>query len=701
MKIPVAWLREYVEVPEDEAGLSAFNDMLTMAGLEVEEVLSTPAGPTLYTKITPNRGDWASVYGTAREAAAAGKLALKPLPGYPERAPDETAPAGDGAHARVAIEDAENCPRFSATVIRGVKIGPSPQWMQDRLTAAGMRPVNNVVDVTNYVMLEVGQPLHAYDLDALKRGAPDGRGHIVVRQARDGERLTTLDGVERELAPGMLLICDHAQPIGVAGIMGGGPTEVTDGTTDLLLEAAHFDAFSVRRTTKRLGLSTEASYRFERHVDPLLVGAAAERAAKLIVETAGGAVTETVDVVARRIPPRRVTARVERIRKLLGADVDRDEMVAGLERLGLSVERSAGALDVLVPSFRPDLTIEDDIAEEVGRIALGYENLPETLPPLRSGRGRDSDRGRFVSVVRAALAAAGMQDIHSHSLVAPSPLATEEEAAHRVTIRSALSPELSSLRTSLLPNLFAIVARAHAAGTRDIAVFEVGPVYRKEGEGEYREPLRVAGVLSGSAMPQAWSVKPDALPADFFYAKGIVEDLLRAVAGATDAAFERGEHPLTHPGRTATVSVGGQTVGVVAEVSEAVAEAQGLPRRTYVFDLDGDALLALFTAGGSAVRYAPLPKYPSIVRDLAPVFASSTPYAEVERIAAGAAGPLLESLRLTDVYEGANLGEGKRSLTLRFTFRSKTATLKDAEVEAALSEVRRALVEQAGAELRA
>jgi phenylalanyl-tRNA synthetase beta chain len=682
MRVPVAWLREFVEVPADQAGLEAFCDALTMAGLEVEEILETPGGPTLYTKITPNRGDWASVYGTAREAAAALLLVLKPLP-----SPVSVGIGEAGRYGAVSIEDADACPRYAAKIIRGVTIGPTPAWIQERLYAAlgdKYKPVNNVVDITNYVMLELGQPLHAFDLDTLPQGK------IVVRQAHEGEIITTLDEVERNLAPGMLCICDVEKPIAVAGVMGGGPTEITAETTNILLESAHFEPLSVRRTARKLDLRTEASYRFERYVDPALVPIAAERAARMIVEAAGGeAVPGLVDVVAKKIPPQRLLARVERIRALLGADMDRDEMIAGLERLGISVERSAGALDCLIPSWRPDLTIEDDIAEEVGRIALGYGNLPETEPPVLAPRGSDSARGLFLTAVREALARQGVQEVHSHSLTAPAPLATEEETARRVVVRSALSPELSTLRASLWPNLLHIAARAHAAGIRDIALFEVGPIYlRAKAGGGYVEPLRVSGVLSGSAMPLAWSLKPEVYPMDLFFTKGVVEELMAAL-GIRDAAFAPGTHPITHPGRTAAVSVDGEAIGLIAELSEATVEVLDLPRRTYVFDLDGDALLRLFA--GTQVRYSPLPKYPAVVRDLAPVFATTVSYDEIERTAREAAGSLLESLRLTDVYTGANIGEANRSLTLRFTFRSPTGTLKEAEVEAVLAQVRVAL----------
>jgi phenylalanyl-tRNA synthetase beta chain len=680
MKIPVEWLREFIDVPSDAEGLQAFCDTLTMAGLEVEEMLSTVAGPTLSTKITPNRGDWASVYGTAREAAAAGRLALKPLAGT------QTG-AGANIPAAISVEDADACPRYHATVIRNVKIGPSPAWMQARLTAAGMRPVSNVVDITNYVMLELGQPLHAFDLDTLPGG------EIVVRQARAGEKLTTLDGTERALTPGMLCICDRDKPIAIAGIMGGGPTEVTDRTVNLLLESAHFDPLSIRRTAKRLPLATEASYRFERGVDPALAPVAAQRAAALLVAHAGGDVAGAVDIYAGPQPPRRIMARVDRIRKLLGAEVDRDAMIAGLERLGISVERSSGALDCVIPSFRTDLAIEDDIAEEVGRIALGYENLPQTIPPLLRGAGRDSPRGLFTARVRETLIREGLQDVLSHSLTAPSDLTTPDETAHAVRVRSALSVELSSLRASLLPNLLGIASRAHVAGVRDIALFEIGPVYRREDDGAYTEPLRIGGVVAGSAMPAVWSLKGDAYPMDLYFAKGCVEELCAAF-GLRDLEWAPGTHPALHPGRTALLRAGGQALGLVGEVSETTAANHDLPRRTYVFDLNGDVLAGL--GEDTSPRFTSLPRFPAVVRDIAPVFDRTKPFAEIEATAIRAAGTLLESLRLTDVYSGPNVGEGRVSLTLRFTFRSATGTLKDADVETALNAVRAALIGQGG-----
>ncbi|MFM7320604.1 MAG: phenylalanine--tRNA ligase subunit beta [Armatimonadota bacterium] len=699
MKVPVSWLRDHVEVPEDADGLAAFCDRLTMAGLEVEEILE---GPVLHTKVTPNRGDWASIRGTAREAAAADP-ALRLAPPMARTLP---ADAGS-APLRVRIEDSAAFPRYAALAIRGVRIGPAPEWIADRLRMAlgdRYRPVNNVVDITNYVMLELGQPLHAFDLSTIPGGT------IVVRRAVAGETLRTLDGEERVLSPEVLCICDEQRPIAVAGIMGGADTEVGVTTTDLLLESAHFDPVAVRKGSKTLGLASEASYRFERHVDPQLVPTAAERAARLILETAGGSIDGgLVDVHPHPKPPVRVLARIERIRRILGVDFDRDEAIAALERLGIEPERSAGALDCLVPSWRPDLTIEEDIAEEIGRIALGYDRLPETLPAVNSGRGRDTEKGRFASSVRALLVAAGLQDVVAHSLVSPETAWTETERAIQVAIRNPMAPQYSALRTSLLPGLVSIAARAAAGGQRDFALFETGPVYVRRPEGGYDEPERIAGLVAGSALAGLWGVRPDALAADFHYAKGVVEELLAGL-GIHDFTWERAVHPIAHPYRCAALRVGGVLVGTVGEISaratltsrdadsgQVVALGEALPKRTCYFDLDAAVLRA--APGAGAMPFRRLSRFPAATRDLAPVFPVEVPWASIDAAVRRVSGEDLESMRLVDRYAGANLGEGKHALTLRFVFRRADRTLRSDEVDGALAAVRLA-IEEIGGELR-
>lgn len=696
MKVPVSWLRDHIDVPDEPAALDAFCDSLTMAGLEVEEILD---GPTLFTKVTPNRGDWASVRGTAREAAAVDPgLQLKPL-GHPAL---PVASAVD-APIDIRIDDSAACPRYAGLVVRGVRIGPAPEWIAERLRLAlgdKYRPVNNVVDITNYVCLELGQPLHAFDLATL-------RGGIVVRRAKAGEKIKTLDGEERTLSEGVLCICDQEKPVAVAGIMGGAETEVSASTADILLESAHFDPVVVRKGSKYLGLASEASYRFERTVDPELVPVAAARAAALILECAGGHIDNgLVDVHPSPRKPVRILARVDRMRRLLGVDFDRDSAIAALERLGIAVERSAGAFDCLSPSWRPDLTIEEDIAEEIGRIALGYDRLPETLPPVTSGRGSDTPAGRFASRVRHALAGAGLQEVVGHSLTSPETAWTPEEAQTRIAIRNPMAPQYSALRTSLLPGLATVVCRAASGGQRDAAVFEVGPVYRREPGGAPSEPIRIAGVLCGSGLPGQWGIRPESLVADFYYAKGVVEELLASL-GIWGVAWERGEHPLAHPHRCALVRIGGVVVGHVAEFSasaslpardpdsgQPIDLGEDLPKRTCFFDLDGAVLLAAADSRQGAFRR--LSRFPSVTRDLAPVFDGTTPWAQIEQAAREAAGEDCESLRLVDRYEGAALGAGRHALTIRMVWRRPDRTLRSEEVDQRVDAVRAALANLGG-----
>ncbi len=679
MRVPIQWLREYLEIPDDK--IATYAEALTMAGLEVEETLEDPSGPVWVTKITPNRGDWASIYGTARELAAAESMALTALP--PPAAAAKHFHGGMAEEAvSVTIEDPEGCGRFQGIVIDGVKIGPAPEWLQARLRAAlgdRYRPINNVADITNYVMLALGQPLHAFDLDTI----PDGK--IVVRGAKPGEKLVTLDGDERTLPEGVLCICDFEKPISIAGIMGGQATEITEKTTRVLLETAHFDPLRIRRGAKKT-LRSEASYRFERYVDPELVRTAGFMAAKLICEIAGGAIISLAETIARPTPKNRVLARMERVRKLLGADVDRDAAISALERLGIEVTRSAGAMDCGIPPWRPDLTIEDDIAEEVGRLALGYANLEEKVAWQIGQRGQDSPRALFLRRLRDALVRAGLQEVVTHSLVSEGQLA----------LRNPMAPEYGYLRDSLLPNLLGIAGRASREGIRDLRLFEVGPVYLPDTDAKVIEPLRVSGLVSGSALESLWGIRPEAYPSDFYFARGIVEALLSAL-GITGAEFSPASHPLLHPFRAAKITVGSVEIGTFGELSEGVSTSQDVARRACVFDLDGDALSAL--ALGTTASTRSLPRYPAVVRDLAPVFGREVAFAEVERTARAAAGSNLESLRLIDVYEGPGLGEGRRSLTLRLTFRLAGGTLTDGEVEEALQSVRLALT-RLGGEIR-
>ncbi len=675
MKLPIEWLREFVETPLDDDALAA---ALTMAGLEVEETTDSEDGLVFHTKVTPNRGDWVSVLGTAREASAALDV---PMSRQPMPLPDESGDIKRWVGMRV--EDPKLCPRYTGKLVRNVVFKPSPAWMQKRLTAAGMRPLNIVVDVTNYVMLELGQPLHAFDYAAL----PEGQ--IVVRLAKPGEAITTLDGVKRQLTPEMLVIADKEKAVAVAGVMGGGEAEVSDTTKHVFLESAHFDPGTVRRTSKALGLSTEASYRYERFVDPELAPLALERACDLLAEYADGEVVlGRIDLYPSPVPERTIVLRPSRVNAILGTQLDEAVIAGSLRRLGLAVDASVEPLSVTVPTFRPDLVKEIDLVEEVGRM-IGYATLPETLPAARGVGGGDAPAGRLAAHLRTLMIGLGVSEAMTHTLAPPSAFDDPDLTSRRVQIRQALSAELSGLRQSLVPNLLDALARNVRQRQPDVRLFEVGKVFALgHAPGEYREPRRFAAVLTGPAV-------------DFFTAKGLVEALASALhlPAPTFAADQR---PQMHPGRSASVSVEGRPLGFVAEADpDAIKEHLDVPAsvgRVAVFELDADLLLEY---ADPALRYTPLPRFPATSRDLAVVVDLATPYGTIESAARNAVdAALTEAIALQSIYTGERVEAGKKSVALRFTFRAAGRTLTDAEVDAQVAQAERALVEQVGAEKR-
>ncbi len=699
MKVPISWLKEFIPVPTEGKAFADFCDALTMAGLEVEEILD---GPTLYTKVTPNRGDWASILGTAREAAAIDAGLTISLP----RVTPLT--TGNGP-VSVSISDPDACPRYAATVIRGVTVGPAPDWMQERLTQAlgdKYKPVNNIVDITNYVMLELGQPLHAFDLATI------GGGQIVVRRAAADEQIKTLDGEERRLTAQPLCICDASHPVAIAGIMGGLETEITAGTTDILLESAHFDPITIRRGSKSLGLASEASYRFERFVDPNLVMQASARAAALILEIAGGVIDgPTTDVIAKPHVPTRVLARMDRIRRLLGVDIDRDDAVAALKRLGIDAERSAGALDCLVPSFRPDIAIEEDIAEEVGRIALGYDKLPETVPPVTTGRGINAPGAEFAAKVRTILTGLGLQDIVGHSLTSPETAWTEAEQASMVAIRNPMAPQYSSLRTSLFATLLPTAARAVDSGIRDFGIFELGSVYRRASDNGFTEPRHLSIILAGTLTAGMWGVKPGTVPVDVYFAKGIVEHLVRCL-GIGEITVSPASHLLGHPYRTAAVHAADKVIGYFGEMRSGLSlpardsdtgqiynTAENLPSRSVFIDLCADSLMELQGTTGTAGGYIAISRFPPVTRDIAPIVPLTTAFADIKDAIVAAGGEHLRSAELTDLYAGQGIPEGHHAPTVRIVFQAADRTLTSAEVDIAMTAIRSAC-EARGAQFR-
>ena len=699
MRVPLEWLKQYLPNLPGEASAEEIATRLTMGGLEVEGIETSSLGPVLDVYITPNRGDCLSMVGVAREVAALYGLPLHTPAPPPSREGGPTA-----VLTSVTLLAPDLCPRYAARILQGVKIGPSPGWMQQRLEAAGQRPINNVVDVTNYVMLELGQPLHAFDLDQL------AEQRIVVRRATAGEKFTTLDDVEHELTDSTLVIADGEKAVAIAGVMGGQNSEVSDATTNLLLESAHFDPLAVRRASKSLGLRTEASYRFERVVDPEGVRRAVDRACELLQEMGQPAAVEgVVDAYPTPIHSRTVTLRVTRAIELLGMDLTSHICADSLRALGFEVRtESQGVIDTLhvqVPAFRPDITLEEDLIEEIGRI-YGYENIPETLPGGATTQGGDSPEGIFISRLKRTLTACGLQEIVSHSLTAPSFFDAPADAARQVAVRNTLSADIGGLRRSLLPTLLDVAQHNARHGQAHLALCEVGRVWQNEPGDDGPTPVEyvaVAGLLTGTLNEPGWQKDTPPLVADFALTRGIVERLL-AELGITDATFralqDRAEQlPQFHPGRTATISLrGGHPDGILGEVHPSVAAKFGLRDRVYVFEIGLNALYEAMTAA-QGPGFRPLTRFPSVVRDIAPHLPEHVPYAAVASAVKTANVPLLENFKLTDVFRGGPLREGTKSLTLSLTFRASDRTLSEAEITEALQSIRTELTERCGAVL--
>jgi phenylalanyl-tRNA synthetase beta chain len=641
----------------------------------------------LEVNVTPNRPDALSHLGIAREVAAAFGRELRP----PRVQLAETGgPAGDAVSVR--IDAPEKCHRYAARVVEGVTLGPSPRWLATRLESCGVRSISNVVDVTNLVLLELGHPLHAFDLDKVA-------GHqIVVRTAHPGERITTLDGKERALDPDDLLIADRDRGSALAGVMGGGDSEISTGTTRVLIESAWFSPDGVRRTSKRHGLKTEASYRFERGADPGMVIPALDRCAQLIAELAGGAVRRgVVDAHPRPHRPVEVPLRWDRPGRLLGMPVLRAEAEQTLRGLGFE-ERGGdgGGARFLVPSWRQDVAIEEDLVEELVR-TRGYQAIPETLPRLGLETPALPEDMEAVARVRDALEASGFDEAVNFSFVAPGELAACGAAAGAVPLRNPISAELAVMRTSLIPSLLRDAAFNLRQRVDDVRLYEIARTYSAEaGEGDEpaREQVQVAGVLAGRRSPVGWAAPRE--PADFYDAKAAVEGVAEAL-GTGELRWEAKAEAWAHPRFTASVFAGEERLGSVGELHPRVAAAFGLPRGVHAFQLD---LAALTRRARLVPRYAGIPRFPAVLRDLAVLVSDEVEAARV--VSAVRSEPLVEAATLFDVYTGAPIPAGKKNLALALRYRAADRTLTDAEVDAAHARIVERLRQDAGirAELR-
>jgi phenylalanyl-tRNA synthetase beta chain len=721
-----------LELGDDHEGIMELDGELA-AGTPLSEVL--PLGePVLEIEVTPNRTDCFGVQGVAREVHAITGAPLAADP-WAEDAPAE-GEGGASDYASVTVEVPELCPRFTARVFTDVTIGPSPLWLQARLVAAGQRPINNVVDITNYVMLLTAQPLHAFDLDKVPGG------ELTVRTATEGEKMTTLDDVERTFDAETVLVCDRNGPSGIAGIMGGQTSEVSEGTTRVLLEVASWNGTNILRTSRVLGLRSEASSRFEKQLHPELTMRAQRIASRLMVELCGAKlVPGTIDVAAEPPPPRRLILRAERVEGLLGMFISQQDQQTYLERLGFEVQTAGDDLEVVVPPDRHyDVTREVDLIEEVARVHGIDEHLPTTLPAVGGAVGGLSREQRLRRRAEDVLRDLGFDQAVGWSFTDPGEaerlrIPEDDPRAKPVLLANPLSEDQSAMRTTLLGSLLDIAARNTARGTDALAMFESARVYLTTGRNDdsppptgrndspdesnrpvgtgsatyrpveplagrfagdqpapFAEPHRFAGIAVGPLVPRSWRGGGETV--DFFALKGVLEGLAAQLGVELD--FAPAEEPFLHPGRAAAVSVDGSPAGWLGEVHPLVCRTWDLDAAV-AFELDAAPLLAAASVGEE--RYEDVTTFPAVYQDLAVVLPAETPASDVRAAVMAGGGELLRAAEVFDLYEGEQLGEGQKSLALNLEFRADDRTLTDEEV-AERREAIRAKLGEIGGSLR-
>ncbi len=638
--------------------------------------------------ITPNRPDAMSHIGIAREIGAFSGRKLK-LPAV--KLKESTMPSTK--LAKVVVEDPEGCPRYTARVIRGVTIAPSPKWLQDKLAVIGVRPVNNVVDISNYVLMECGHPLHAFDYDRLEGGT------IVVKLAKEGDRFTTLDHKERVLRADTLMICDARRPVAIAGVMGGANTEISDSTTTVLLESAYFDPRSIRRTSKHFGLSTEASQRFERGADPSITQWAADRAAKLIQETSGGEILKkAIDVYPRKISERTVEVRAARANEILGLSLSSKEIISLLSRLRLTPVKSRrkGHLGFRVPPSRPDLEREIDLVEEIARVH-GYNNIDTKMISTIKFHDR-APAADLADELRRILTGAGMMEMVANSMQDLQVASLSGESI--VRIANPVSKDMAALRTSMIPGTLAIVRDNIFHGTKDLRLYEIGKIYRNDPHSRkgpvpgYIEENRLIIAMTGSAAPLTWDGPQRAV--DLFDLRGelqalcdtILLDKIKFIPYSTTKA-------LTEKGLT--LEINGEYGGLLGSVRPDLLAGYEIDQPVFVAEVMIDVMEK---HKGGVKEFHPLSKYPSVMRDLAVVVREETPLEDLERLMRESGGPLMRRIELFDVYRGDQIEKGNKSCAFALEFMAEDHTLEQEEVDRIMQKITRRVAQDLNASIR-
>lgn len=673
MKVSYKWLKDYVDIRIDPRKLA---DLLTMSGSNVAAIEKLGGDHVFDLEITSNRADCLSILGIAREVAALLGKSLKIPPELREKKQTK-ALAKKSEGLKILVKDPDLCPRYTGRIIRDIEVGPSPEWLKERILSSGLRPVNNIVDITNFVLLETGQPMHAFDLDRIQ-------GPVVVRRAEKGEKIITIDNVQRTCDAGTLVIADDSGLIAIAGLMGGLSTEVNDMTHNILLESACFNSISVRKTSRFLGLGSESSYRFERKIDESMVGRASERAKRLISEIAGGQSGSLSDVWKKKPSTKTIAFNPDRVNSLLGASFDKKKSLKILKALGFILDEKKNAIKVTVPGFRQDVKAEVDLAEEIARI-YGYENISLTIPRIVGNTGIKEFIDIFEERIGEILTRLGMSEVITYSLVKRS--GTENLGAGEdelIPIQNPLSIEQELLRPSMLPGMCGVISHNLKRYARRNSFFEIGKIYKNNKGVLEEKPVLSLGVAG--LKREDWNTGKEGF--DFFDMKGIFERLMDGLGLRGEIIFSKNDVPGLKNGQSATVSSGKEIIASLGEIDPGISAEYDIKGPLFYCEVYLHEL-------GKKVRleksYVPYGKYPPISRDISILLDAGVTSHEVTNIIKEIGNPLARGVRLVSIYRAKEIPENKRALLYRIEYRSDDRTLEDAEVEKVHTDIRNTL----------
>lgn len=683
MKASYNWLKEFVDFSLNPDELA---DTLSMSGLEVEAMEEYDDDVIFDIGVTPNRPDWLSIRGIAREISAILGIPMKDVHAAVEKE--------EGEGPVVEIESPDLCPRYSARVLRGVKPGPSPDWLAKRLESCGIRSTSNIVDITNYILLEVGQPMHAFDLDKL------AGGKIVVRQAGDTKTFTTLDDEERSLSGDMLLICDAEKPVAIAGVMGGQNTEVSESTVNVLLESAYFKPSSVRRTSRVINLSSESSYRFERGIDIEAVTFALDRAAQLVSEVAGGTISRAADQYPGPFVPGEISVQCSKVSAVIGVDIEQSFIEKTLNGLGCNISVSGDLISVVPPSYRRDIERDIDIIEEVARL-YGYENIPSTLPEMQMSAAPEHRTQELIKTLKDSMVKSGYSEAINFSFMSPEELdklmlPEGDRRRSLIYIRNPLRKEDAVMRTSLVPALLDNVSLNLNRGEKMIRLFEISKVFMPSGSDLPDEIIQMTAIYHKDTGTSIWRDKHDG----FYDVKGSLENILTELKIGDYSLKQDGAalEPYLHPGKSCEIIINGSSAGMLGTVHPGVAEAFDIKGSLHILEIfDVEKIQHAVSRG---TTFVPLPKYPYVERDIALVVGDEVSVSTVRDEILGVKADIIEAVNVFDIYKGKPVPEDKKSLAFSIRYRSPDRTLTDSEVDELHTSIRKRLEKNLNAELR-